>query len=44
MKALVKFAYEDGAVEVRDRPEPAPGYGTVRVRVHTVGICGSDIH
>ncbi|MCU1478222.1 MAG: Alcohol dehydrogenase/L-iditol 2-dehydrogenase, partial [Subtercola sp.] len=42
--ALVKFAYEDGAVEVRDRPEPAPGYGTVRVRVHTVGICGSDIH
>jgi L-iditol 2-dehydrogenase len=44
MKALVKFAYEDGAVEVRDRPEPTPGYGTVRVRVHTVGICGSDIH
>ncbi len=25
-------------------PEPAPGPGEVLVRVHTAGICGSDIH
>jgi L-iditol 2-dehydrogenase len=44
MKALVKYANTDGAVEVRDVPEPAAGPGTVLVRVHTVGVCGSDIH
>jgi alcohol dehydrogenase/L-iditol 2-dehydrogenase len=44
MKALVKFANEDGALEVRDLPEPIAGPGEVLVRVHTVGVCGSDIH
>jgi L-iditol 2-dehydrogenase len=44
MKALVKFAHEDGALEVRELPVPEPVPGTVRVRVHTVGVCGSDIH
>lgn len=44
MKALVKYAYEDGALELRDLPEPTVGPGTVLVRVHTVGVCGSDIH
>ncbi|HEX3925855.1 MAG TPA: zinc-binding dehydrogenase [Streptosporangiaceae bacterium] len=44
MKALVKFAYRDGALEVRERPDPVPGDGTVLVRVHSVGVCGSDIH
>ena len=44
MKALVKFAHEDGALEVRDAAVPEPVPGTVRVRVHTVGVCGSDIH
>jgi len=44
MKALVKFANEDGALEVRDVAEPVAAPGTVLVRVHTVGICGSDIH
>jgi len=44
MKALVKYAYEDRALEVRDLPEPAAGAGEVLVRVHTVGVCGSDIH
>lgn len=44
MKALVKYAYEDGALEVRELPEPVAGPGTVLVRVHTVGVCGSDIH
>ncbi|WP_329427608.1 zinc-binding dehydrogenase [Streptosporangium sp. NBC_01495] len=44
MKALVKYADTDGALEVRDVPEPVAGPGTVLVRVHTVGVCGSDIH
>jgi L-iditol 2-dehydrogenase len=44
MKALVKYADTDGAIEVRDVPEPVAGPGTVVVRVHTVGVCGSDIH
>lgn len=44
MKALVKFAYEDGALEVRQVDEPTAGQGKVLVRVHTVGVCGSDIH
>ncbi|BCB78796.1 zinc-binding dehydrogenase [Phytohabitans flavus] len=44
MKALVKYAAADGALEVRDLPEPVAGPGTVLVRVHTVGVCGSDIH
>ncbi|WP_371779673.1 zinc-binding dehydrogenase [Streptosporangium subroseum] len=44
MKALVKYANTDGALEVRDVPEPVAGPGTVLVRVHTVGVCGSDIH
>ncbi|WP_183086252.1 zinc-binding dehydrogenase [Mycetocola tolaasinivorans] len=44
MKALVKYAWEQDAVEIRERPVPTPEAGTVRVRVHTVGVCGSDIH
>jgi alcohol dehydrogenase/L-iditol 2-dehydrogenase len=44
MKALVKYADTDGALEVRDVPEPVAGPGTVLVRVHTTGVCGSDIH
>lgn len=44
MKALVKFANEDGALEVRDLPAPVAGPDTVVVRIHTVGVCGSDIH
>lgn len=44
MKALVKYAYSDGALEVRQVAEPTAGPGSVLVRVHTVGVCGSDIH
>lgn len=44
MKALVKYANESGALEVRDVPVPTAGPGTVLVRIHTVGVCGSDIH
>lgn len=44
MRALVKYAHKDGALEVRDLPVPQIGPHEVLVRVHTVGVCGSDIH
>jgi L-iditol 2-dehydrogenase len=44
MKALVKFGYEPGDVELRDVPAPAIEPGTVLVAPHSVGVCGSDIH
>ena len=44
MQALVKFARQDGAVEVRDIPEPACGPDQVLLEVKAVGVCGSDIH
>ncbi|PDQ34369.1 MAG: hypothetical protein B5766_12060 [Candidatus Lumbricidophila eiseniae] len=44
MKALVKFALEDRALEVRELEIPTLQPNTVLVRVHTVGVCGSDIH
>ena len=44
MRALVKYADADGALEVREVPDPVAGPGTVLVGVHTVGVCGSDIH
>jgi 2-desacetyl-2-hydroxyethyl bacteriochlorophyllide A dehydrogenase len=42
MQALVYTAPR--AVEVRDWPEPRPGYGEVLVQVHAAGLCGSDLH
>ena len=33
-----------GVVSVEDRPVPRPGPDQVVVRVHSCGICGSDIH
>jgi len=27
-----------------DRPEPVPGPGEIRVRVHTCGVCRTDLH
>ncbi len=33
-----------GVVTVEDRPVPRPGRDQLVVRVHTCGICGSDIH
>jgi alcohol dehydrogenase/L-iditol 2-dehydrogenase len=44
MQALVKYDYRDGAVELRDMPEPAVGPGQVVLEVKAAGICGSDIH
>ena len=33
-----------GVITVEERPVPRPGPDQVVVRVHTCGICGSDIH
>jgi len=44
MQAVVKYAYEDGAVEIRDVPEPVMGADQVLLEVKAVGVCGSDIH
>ena len=33
-----------GVVTVEERPVPRPGPDQVVVRVHSCGICGSDIH
>ncbi|MGV9193687.1 zinc-dependent alcohol dehydrogenase [Microbacterium sp. MC2] len=42
MSALVLEDY--GRMVVAQRPVPVVGDGEVRVRVHGVGICGSDLH
>ncbi len=44
MKALVKYALADGAVEIRDVPAPELQPGTVLVAARAVGVCGSDVH
>lgn len=45
MKAVVKFAREYGAVDVRDvDPTPPLGDDDVLVKIHSAALCGSDIH
>jgi L-iditol 2-dehydrogenase len=41
---VVKFGPQDGDVEIRDLPKPVLLAGTVRVRIVSVGVCGSDLH
>lgn len=43
MKALYKSGAHPG-FELQDRPEPVPGFGEVKIRVMTTGICGTDLH
>ncbi len=43
MEALVKYANEPGAVELRAMPEPQIAPDQVLLRVCAVGICGSDL-
>lgn len=33
-----------GQFAAADRPEPAPAPGTALVRVHRIGVCGTDLH
>jgi alcohol dehydrogenase/L-iditol 2-dehydrogenase len=44
MPALVQFALEKGAVELREMPVPEIGRDEVLLRVRGVGVCGSDVH
>lgn len=41
MRAVV---CQDGALDVRDVPEPVPGKGQLLLEVTACGICGSDLH
>ena len=42
MKSLLLSSYNH--LEIADTPKPAPMADEVLVRVHTCGICGSDVH
>ena len=44
MKAIMKVAPGVGNVEVREIPEPPPGAGQVKIRIHAAGLCGTDLH
>jgi len=44
MQAVVKHGNYDGAVELRDMPEPAIGPDQVLLEVKAASVCGSDIH
>ncbi|WP_024800313.1 NAD(P)-dependent alcohol dehydrogenase [Nocardia sp. BMG51109] len=35
---------EPGRIDLRERPVPRPAPGEVLIRVHAVGVCGSDAH
>jgi len=43
MRALVKYPDEQG-LRLEERPIPEPGPDEVLIRVHTTGICGTDVH
>jgi alcohol dehydrogenase, propanol-preferring len=43
MKAAVLDSGKN-KVEIRDVPEIAPGKSEVKVRIHSCGVCGSDVH
>lgn len=42
--AVVNYAAEKGAVEVREIPKPEIGDEDVLLEVANVGVCGSDLH
>src|SRR5512136_1216883 len=44
MEAVVKFERRDGAVELRQDPEPQITPDQVLVQVKAAGVCGSDVH
>lgn len=44
MVGLVNYASEPHSVELRELPIPEIGEEDVLLKVHSVGICGSDLH
>ena len=44
MQAVVNYANQPRAVELRDLPEPEITEENVLLRVAAVGVCGSDLH
>ena len=44
MKAVVKTHRDPGNVEYIDMPEPTAGPGQIVIKVHHVGVCGTDLH
>jgi D-arabinose 1-dehydrogenase-like Zn-dependent alcohol dehydrogenase len=43
MKASLMTAVKQPLV-TRDVPDPQPGPGQVRIRMHATGVCGTDVH
>ncbi|HTS27722.1 MAG TPA: alcohol dehydrogenase catalytic domain-containing protein [Bryobacteraceae bacterium] len=43
MKATLMTAIKQPLV-ARDMPDPQPGPGQVRIRLHATGVCGTDVH
>src|SRR5215469_1508228 len=43
MKAMLMTAVKEPLV-TRDIPDPQPGPGQVRIRLHATGVCGTDVH
>lgn len=44
MKALLKTASGKGNITLTSVTKPKPDQGEVLIRVHTAGVCGTDIH
>jgi L-iditol 2-dehydrogenase len=44
MKALLKTASGTGNIALTSVTKPKPDQGEVLIRVHTAGVCGTDIH
>jgi len=44
MKALIKTKKGPGNVELTDLPEPDCGACEIKIKVKTIGICGTDLH
>lgn len=43
MKALLKSSYDPYDADLRQIPDPVPGWGDVVIKVHAAGICGTDM-
>lgn len=41
---LSAVLYKAGDLRLEERPVPEPRHGEVQIAVHSVGICGSDVH